>query len=321
MQHHRLSFLLVALASGCGADAGPVASQGRALVAPNGVHLNGVHLNGVHLNGVHLNGVHLNGVHLNGVHLNGVHLNGVHLNGSLLAGVAADGAELSGEGLVGAELDGELDGGDPLPLRIDGVSFADNDERDPVFYQVAYKAAGEPAWQPLCADGEGTPLAAIAVPGVWSYEEGVPGGGAHADSASLFTLACIDGAIAKCVDFGYKPWGTVDVCDPHGCAPVSLARHHQACTRLLRADYCGDGRSHTTDGRAVNLYDDVGVERDTNRWAFEAEWSEGGAVCMSDRRDPEDPVPPCLEALARASCGAHRRRFAEGTLLVSEFQR
>ena len=315
MQQGRLPLLLVAAVCGCGAAGEPLASSTHALESPNGVHLNGVHLNGVHLNGVHLNGVHLNGVHLNGVHLNGV-----HLNGSLLTGVADDGAVVSGEGLVGALLVGQLDTGDSLSLRIESVSFADNDERDPVSYVVSYKP-GEEEWRPLCADAEGTPMAAFAVPGVWSYEEGVPGGGAHTDSDTLFTFACIDAAIGKCIDFGYKPWSTVDLCDAQSCWPISLAPHHQACTRLLRADYCGDGRSHTTDGRRVNLYDDVGVERDTNRWAFEAEWNADGAVCMSDRRDLEDTVPPCMSALTRASCGAHKRKFAEGTLLLSEFAR
>ncbi len=312
--HGRLPFFLCAVVGGCGAEGVPVAASNHALVAENGVHLNGVHLNGVHLNGVHLNGVHLNGVHLNGVHLNGV-----HLNGSLLVGVAEDGAVLSGEGFVGAALEGQLDTGDTLPLRIDAVSFADNDERDPVSYLVSYKAAGEADWQPICADREGTPLMAFAAPGVWSYEEGVPGGGAHTDSETLFTFACIDGAIGKCIDFGYKPWGSVDLCDQQSCWPISLAPFHQACTRLLRADYCGDGRSHTTDGRLVNLYDDAGVEGDTRHWRFEAEWSADGAVCVDHRRDTDDPAPSCLGALTRASCGAHRQNFPDGTLLMSEY--
>ena len=29
--------------------------------------------------------------------------------------------------------------------------------------------------------------------------------------------------------------------------------HHQACVRMVRADYCGDGRSWTVNGRRVNL--------------------------------------------------------------------
>ncbi len=295
MHQGRLPLLLIAAVGGCGAAAEPTGSSTHALEAPNGVHLNGVHLNGVHLNGV-------------------------HLNGSLLVGVGDDGAVVSGEGFVGTELVGQLDSGDALPLRIESVSFADNDERDPVSYVISYKAAEE-AWQPLCADAEGVPLAAIAVPGVWSHEEGVPGGGAHTDSDTLFTFACVNGAIAKCIDFGYKPWGTVDLCDERSCWPISLAPYHQACTRLLRADYCGDGRSHTSDGRRVNLYDDVGVQSDTRRWSFEAEWSADGAVCMSDRRDLEDAVPSCMSGLTRASCGARKHKFADGTLLLSEFRR
>ena len=30
---------------------------------------------------------------------------------------------------------------------------------------------------------------------------------------------------------------------------------------MLRVDYCGDGRSRTRDGTAVDIYDRVGVQR------------------------------------------------------------
>ena len=36
---------------------------------------------------------------------------------------------------------------------------------------------------------------------------------------------------------------------------MSLASYHQACTRMARADYCGDGTSHTQDGTWIEYYD------------------------------------------------------------------
>ena len=55
------------------------------------------------------------------------------------------------------------------------------------------------------------------------------------------TLACTSGAAGKCLAWGYAPWR----------APVagrSMSDYLQACTRLVRADYCGTGHSGTRDG-------------------------------------------------------------------------
>ena len=50
-----------------------------------------------------------------------------------------------------------------------------------------------------------------------------------------FTLTCAADAQGKCVRFGYKPWKVVR-------GGVSLADYHQACIRMVRADYCGNHR-------------------------------------------------------------------------------
>jgi len=51
--------------------------------------------------------------------------------------------------------------------------------------------------------------------------------------------------IAKCYRWGYRPWVT-----GYG----DLATMHWTCTRLARADYCGDGVPHTRNGTTINVW-------------------------------------------------------------------
>ena len=64
-------------------------------------------------------------------------------------------------------------------------------------------------------------------------------------------ITCADGAQGKCVRFGYKPWKTL----PNG---VRLEAYHQACIRLVRADYCG-GHGTTRNGMLIDIYDNLGI--------------------------------------------------------------
>ena len=109
------------------------------------------------------------------------------------------------------------------------------------------------------------------------------------------TFACTNGALAKCVRWGYKPWKTVN--------GVSLADYHQACVHMTGADYCGDGKSHTRDGTPIDLWDNLGVQkRDPSLGlAFEAAWSTRGAVYLQKPRYGET-----LQSLV-AACPGHLR--------------
>jgi ADYC domain len=63
--------------------------------------------------------------------------------------------------------------------------------------------------------------------------------------------------------------------------------YHQACTRLIRADYCGDGRSHTREGTPVEIIDRLGeAEEPGTGLAFEAGWTPEGASCVARHRLP-----------------------------------
>jgi hypothetical protein len=284
--------VLAALCGGCSGGAGEAGELAAAdrLTVPNGIELNGIELNGIKFNGVDFNGVRFNGVDLDPVPLAGMTLGaaaltGVSLAGASLSATLTGGAVVSAGGLVGAELPGTLSNGVAVTLRIDGV--ATGSAADVLLYTVSASVAGGSGFQPLCgSDGGGAPVQAIPLHGSWDASAGTATGGAHVDDATTITFACEGYALAKCVDFGYAPWRTVSECNgTSSCANRSLASFHQACTRLLRADYCGDGTSTTRDGTQVDLWDDFAIQTDdAPTWSLEAEWSPDGAVCVDETR-------------------------------------
>jgi hypothetical protein len=263
-------------------------------VSLNGVSVNGVSLNGVSLNGVSVNGVSLNGVSVNGVSLNGVSLNGVSLNGVSLNGVSLDGVSLNGADFIGAQLSGVLGTGAALPLRIDDVAPLAGPSADVLAYAVSVET--DTGWAPLCGyEADGSVRRALAVPGVWD-----PKTAAWSATDDQFSFACRHASIAKCVELGYKSW-------------LGYADHQHACVRMLRADYCGDGVSHTVTGTPINLYDRVGVQADTEQWPVDAEWTPDGALCVDHYRGGVEPS--CYAQKYSASCGS----FTGGALLIDEY--
>ncbi len=299
----------------------PLGEGSSEMMVPNGANLNGANLNGANLNGANLNGANLNGANLNGRSLNqplvsvdyaGAWRSGafdaVWLEGSVFHGWWS-GRHLSGKDFMHARFTGNLGDGGRVELRVEAVTPGRGEHRDVWTYRVSYREPADGRWYPICQDRNGRPVEAIAVAGRWDYRQGVPGlGGAKYSDPSTFTFACEGAAIAKCIRFGYAPWASRD--------GVSLEAHHQACTRLVRADYCGDGRSHTVDGQWVNLYDALGVQRDTEDWELEAEWDTEGARCLTARNRSVAPVS-CPGASMKTQCGT-AEAFSAGTLLQSE---
>lgn len=293
------------------------------MVRANGRYLNGEMLNGRYLNGVYLNGRYLNGVYLNGTLQHGVTVHEIRVDGSVLVGRRSDGAAVRGAEMVGLVLDGQASDGAPLEVRIDDfaeLSPADA-ERDVFTYAVSARAVGG-SWQALCgADASGQAVRSIAMSGRWDYSVGTPTGGSRINDPGALTFACRGAAIAKCVEMGYKPWKTRNICSGGTCSVIPLADHHQACTRMVRADYCGNGRSHTRDGRPINVYDSMGIQTDTNAWLVEAEWDAGGARCVSLERREMLNIPSCYvdRVLDNLVCGS-RLHFRTGTLVIDEIQ-
>jgi hypothetical protein len=294
MRNQPTLWLTSLLFAACTATPAPTASTDeQALDAPNGISLNGISLNGISLNGISLNGISLNGISLNGISLNGISLNGISLNGTSLNGISLNGISLNGTDFIGAHLSAHLSNGDHLHLRLGDIAPLTGANADVLAYEVF--ARGDDAWVPLCGyDTDGTVKRALIMAGAWD-----PITGAWTDGG-VVSFACRKASIAKCVEFGYKPW-------------LGLADHHLACVRMLRADYCGDGTPHTITGTPINLYDNAGIQLDTADWPVDAEWTPDGAMCVNHTRG--GAPPPCYAAKYRATCGS----FDGGALLIDEY--
>jgi hypothetical protein len=259
--------------------------------------------NGTSLNGTSLNGTSLNGTSLNGTSLNGTSLNGTSLNGTSLPVNTTSGPPLSGTGPVGSTWSGTSTNGSSVSLRIDSASQGTGTNADLWFYGVSFQTTA--GWQPLCGlDANGVAIQAVPVLGAWKVTAADQ---AHYVATGVYTWACRLKTVAKCVELGYKTW-------------KGYSNQLQACVRLLRADFCGTGVSYTTDGRLLNLYDNVGVQRDTEAWKVEAEWTTAGARCVNSNNIARYTLalqanPRCTLPLQSPTCGSS---FGTGTLLIDE---
>ncbi|WP_224372613.1 ADYC domain-containing protein [Hyalangium versicolor] len=184
------------------------------------------------------------------------------------------------QGIVGTVLQGTDSDGKPVEIALCGAEPSTEDP-EVTWYRIEAWNAVAQEWENPCVALDRVPdPRALAVAGVWDAS------GAHKASAGKFTFACENGAITKCIRWGYKPWASRD--------GQSLADLHQACTRMARADYCGNGRSHTHQDTIIDIYDRLGVltrttetssEWDPRRAAFEAAWAPDGALCLAKTRD------------------------------------
>jgi hypothetical protein len=224
------------------------------------------------------------------------------------------GGTLSGKAIsnwVGTTFTGTLSDASTITLRIDSKTTLPAPNSDVSAYGVSYQTTT--GWLPLC--GSAATLA-IPINGTFNYASGVAGGGSFTPSSTAFTFACRATAIAKCVELGYKPWKTV--------GGVLLQNHMVACTRALRADFCGDGKPWTVDGTEINLYDGKAIQTDTAAWTVEGEWDHNGArrvnTTMSSRWTLNGGQPPACygQKIDKVNTGK-LTNFATGTLLMTEF--
>lgn len=304
----RLGWALGALcALGCSSQPAPVERWEAALSASNGVGVNGDGVNGDGVNSSGL-GYHLVSVDLASGQLGGAPFDSVSVAGSSLLAVR-DGRDYAGADLLGAQFNGTSDTGKTVSVRLDAIAAEPAPNDDTWDYTVSYWDPNAQIWRPLCKDSTGAALPAYALQGYWSYAFGSPGGGGKVADPSRFVFACkARGAVGKCVGWGYAPWRRV--------GGVSLDRTHQACVRMVRADFCGDGTSYTKDGNWVDLYDAFGIQTDTELWETEAEWDETGARCFYGYNRSSSPVP-CYDPMKELGCGDFSH-FQTGTLMIDE---
>jgi ADYC domain len=179
---------------------------------------------------------------------------------------------LKGTAVKGAILTSVDNQGQRLTLKIQDVAPDPKDREGELYlYTVAYQNAPASQWQNLCQpDREGI-AKAIPLSGQWDSK-------GHFKDDGKVTFACTNSVLAKCVRWGYKPWKTVQ--------GKSLREFHQACTRMVRADYCGTGVAHTQEGTQIDVYDQLGIQKRVNKsgMTFEAAWNPYGAVAISRTR-------------------------------------
>ena len=186
-----------------------------------------------------------------------------------------DGTVLPQERLPGTVLAIGDGSGAQRRVRIDSV---ETDPRDPAGEVVLYglsQQAPDGGWSDLCQpDPDGRRLG-FPLQGAFTPD------GRHVAAPGRFLVTCTGGAEGKCVRFGYKPWGHT----PDG----SLEPYYQACVRMVRADYCGDGVGHTRNGTPIDLFDRIGVQADepADGMTLEAAFGPDGAACVRHTRLPD----------------------------------
>jgi ADYC domain/Pentapeptide repeats (8 copies) len=274
----------------CACEAAESASTDeQATLRQQGSNLQGSNLQGSNLQGSNLQGMRMLGFQIDGATLGGRPLDSVRVEaGEIVA--EQDQVTLRGVALVGAHLQAQVRNLTVSPPATALVEYRITDvvpedaRYDPTntgstfLYTLEQWVGDSSSWQPACpADADGRRVA-IPVAAIWNEH------GDRIESSSLFTLGCTTGVIAKCYRWGYRPWVT-----GYG----DLVAMHWTCTRLARADYCGDGVSHTYDGTLINVWDNLPAPGPIQTHGgllpplgmiFEAGWDTHGAVCLSHVR-------------------------------------
>lgn len=150
-------------------------------------------------------------------------------------------------------------------------------------------------WSTFCphtyASSDGTnmkPEFVIPVAGAYWQANGV-----RVPNGNAIQLSCTHDSVGGCIRWGYEPWAAVSYMSgtPAKLTTTSLQAAHQACTRMKRADFCGNGQSFTTvsegDGAGqhtvIQLWDRYGIHRPEAQTgdSMEAHWDESGATCLN----------------------------------------
>jgi hypothetical protein len=97
---------------------------------------------------------------------------------------------------------------------------------------------------------------------------------------------------------------------------------------MMRADYCGNGKSYTVNGTLIDIYDYLNppIQVPETDWDIEARWTPTGAICINEPRHPElvgkwrrpdcngDGKPDSFPA-----CGQSDNRYSGKGLVVDRF--
>jgi ADYC domain-containing protein len=217
----------------------------------------------------------------------------VEIVGSTFQVTLTDGSVLAPRDLPGVILALGDGSGTQRRLRIDAVEPDPKDHSGEILlYTLSEVDAATGEWRNACQpdpDGKrfGFPLA-----GHFAAD------GRYVPQAGQLLITCTGGAEGKCVRFGYHPWESRS-------DGTSLLSAYNACVRLVRADYAGDGRGTTRNGQPIDIYDAFGIETPAYdpAYEFEAGFTAEGAVCVRHVRVPENITLSALEAQAPRLAG------------------
>lgn len=191
---------------------------------------------------------------------------------------------------AGDEFRASADDGSEYTMRIIRTQTDEMDRDSELqLYEIEFLNPVTGVWLNLCMPDRNGLARAIPLSGWWDA-----GGSYHPDDTRI-TFACTSGVLGKCVRWGYKPWKIEN--------GVPLQRLHQACVRMTRADYCGNGNGHTKEGTEINIWDVMSIQKrePESGMAFEAAWDENGATYISRTRWHDtgaDLMKECPDKLA-----------------------
>lgn len=235
----------------------------------NGIENNGAKLNGAKLNGAKLNGAKLNGITLAGASLLGNAITGLQFQSGSLLKAFDEGSQSyrTGAQLANLVLNLDIDViGNGKKIKINSV--VQSATQPSVYFYDVHNEVSAGNFATICLDGGGNPTTAIPVPKAYD-----PYTAARLADANALTWACRGAAIAKGIEWGYVPWTS-----------AAMEDAHEAAVRMIRADYCGNGNTHTTNGNAIDVSDKWNIQTPDTTWPIEAKWGPDGAVCLNTPR-------------------------------------
>jgi hypothetical protein len=182
----------------------------------------------------------------------------------------ADGTLVKPEELIEAQLVASNDKGIQERYRIDRVVPESSKKLGKIYlYQFSVQDPVSGTWKNLCEPDQSGRALGFPLTGYWDQK------GVYHSTKDSYHITCTSSTIGKCALWGYA--------DP------SLNKHLQACVRMVRADYCGDGTSYTKEGIEISIQDNLNIKtsQQNPKLTFEATWNENGAVCLEKTRIPE----------------------------------
>jgi hypothetical protein len=292
----------------------------------NNAYVNNAYVNNAYVNNAYVNNAYVNNAYVNSGPLTGTRMPGMikYSTGATVQYPWLDGSQLTGwtyetgswvfhsgeyfEGILMQATTKSPTSADERALWLwiaDAVGASTNTGDVWAYLVLAYipQDDGSYNWMPLCGyDQAQNPIYAMPLNGEWDYTSGtVYGGRKMSSTGDTVTFACLDAALGKCAasgfanTMGYRPWEGHWRCvaDETGTCVYTYVPGedvHQACTRMVRADYCGDGTAHTLNGTFIDVYDQlqpsVNVSSSTppagySSMEFEALWGPDGATRIS----------------------------------------